>query len=310
MLEILFLGTSASAPSVRRGLPAQVIKHNRFRFLLDCGEGTQRQILMSGIGFKRLNHILVTHNHLDHILGIGGLVSTLSRWESMEELNIYGAASALERVKNLIYNVVLRNAKPAMPIHLHSIGAGTFFESDDLSVSAFPVRHRGAESLGYLFAEKGRRPFLPEKAEELNIPPGPCRRDLVNEEIITLPDGRMIQPGDVLGDYRPGIKVGFTGDTGDIDALYDDLHDVDMLVSESTYLKEDAEMAARYGHITAHQAATFAKKANVQKLVLTHISRRYRERDVLREARAVFENSFVARDFDTYQVKRSEEDTI
>lgn len=309
MFEIIFLGTSASAPSVRRGLPAQVIKHDQHRFLLDCGEGTQRQLLTSGIGFKRLNKILITHNHLDHILGVGGLISTLSRWETMDQLDIYGAESALERVKSLIYDVVLRNAKPAMPINLHVIEPGVFFETDEMSVSAFSVQHRGAQSLGYLFAEKGRRPFLPEKAEALNIPPGPWRRDLVLGLPITLDDGRTIQPEQVLGEYRPGIQVGFTGDIGDIDALYDILNGVDLLVSESTYLDIDADMAQRFGHLTALQAATFAKNAGVKKLVLTHISRRYRERDVIKEARSVFENSSVARDFDTHLVVRSDEES-
>lgn len=308
MFEIIFLGTSASAPSIRRGLPAQVIKHDEYRFLLDCGEGTQRQILTSGIGFKRLNNILITHNHLDHILGIGGLVSTMTRWESMEELNIYGAKKALERVESLIFDVVLRNQKPAMPINFFPITPGVFFETNNLTIRAFSVQHRGAYSLGYLFEEPGRRPFLPEKAEALNIPPGPWRRDLVNGMAITLPDGRMINPEEVLGDYRPGLKVGFTGDIGDIYAVQEYLQGVDLLVSESTYLEEEREMADLFGHLTAGQAAQFAKDADVKKLVLTHISRRYRERDVIKEAQEIFPNSTVARDFDVVEVKREEDE--
>ena len=308
MFEIIFLGTSASAPSIRRGLPAQVIKHDEHRFLLDCGEGTQRQILTSGIGFKRLTNILITHNHLDHILGIGGLVSTIARWETMDELNIYGAEKALERVESLIFEVVLRNQRPSMPINLNPITPGVFFESDSLTISAFSVQHRGAYSLGYLFEEPGRRPFLPEKAEALHIPPGPWRRDLVNGEAITLPDGRTIQPDEVLGEYRPGLKVGFTGDIGDIYAVKEHLQDVDLLVSESTYLEDEREMADLFGHLTAAQAAQFSLDAGVKKLVLTHISRRYRERDVIKEAQAIFPNSVVARDFDVIEVKREEDD--
>jgi ribonuclease Z len=304
LFEIIFLGTSASAPSIQRGLPAQVIKHGEHRFLLDCGEGTQRQILTSGIGFKRLSNILLTHNHLDHILGIGGLISTLARWESMDQLDIYGAERTLERVESLIYDVVLRKAKPPMPINLHVISAGVFFETEDLKVSAFSVSHRGADSLGYLFEESGRYPFLPEKAEALAIPPGPWRRDLVNGKAVTLPDGRVIEPEMVLGEFRPGVRIGFTGDVGDIYALKDVLKDLDLLVSEATYLETEREMAGDFGHLTARQAAEFARDANIKKLVLTHISRRYRERDVIKEARAVFENSFVARDLDVFEVKR------
>lgn len=112
MIEIVFLGTSASAPSIHRGLSAQVVLHRDYRFLIDCGEGTQRQILRSGLGFKRLNRILLTHGHLDHILGLGGLISTFARWEAMDRLEIYGGRWALQRVYDLIYGVVLRGAPP------------------------------------------------------------------------------------------------------------------------------------------------------------------------------------------------------
>ena len=108
MFEIVFLGTSAAAPSIRRNLSAHVVLHKEYRFLVDCGEGTQRQLLKSGLGFKRLNKVLLTHSHLDHILGLGGLLSTFMRWETIEEVEIYGGRSTLDRVEDLIYRVVLR----------------------------------------------------------------------------------------------------------------------------------------------------------------------------------------------------------
>src|SRR5512146_2031989 len=108
LFEIIFLGTSASAPSVRRGLSAQVIKRGEYRFLVDCGEGTQRQILQAGIGFRRLNRILITHGHLDHILGLAGLLSTFMRWETIDDLEIYAGHSAMERIRDLLFGVVLR----------------------------------------------------------------------------------------------------------------------------------------------------------------------------------------------------------
>jgi len=304
LFEILFLGTSASAPSARRGLSAQIIKHNEYRFLVDCGEGTQRQILQSGTGFKNLTRILLTHGHLDHILGLGGLLSTFLRWEAIDELDIFGGRSTLERVQALVYGVVLRGNKPPMPLNLNEIKPGMFFEADDFTVTAFPVTHRGPDCLGYVFESKARRPFLPEKADELGVPFGPERRDLVNGKSITLPDGKRVEPDDVLGSLTKGTKLIVVGDTGRTDNLLEVARDADALVIESTYLDEEADMARQFSHMTARQAAELAIKAGVKKLILTHISRRYREKDVIKEAQSVFPNSVVARDFDSFTIKR------
>lgn len=306
LFEITFLGTSASAPSIHRGLSAQVVQHDEYRFLIDCGEGTQRQILKSGLGFKRLNRVLITHGHLDHILGLGGLLSTFMRWEAIEEIEIIGGRNALARVKDLLFGVVLRGIKPPVDLHFREIKPGLIFNVDDFTVTAFPVSHRGPDCFGYLFEEKPRRPFLPEKAEALEVPPGPWRRDLVAGQLVTLPDGRKIHPDQVLGPERKGTKFVHVGDVGNIHQLSQYLQGADTLVIEATYLEEDADMAARFGHLTACQAARLAEDANVSHLILTHISRRYRERDVLAEARAVFPETRVARDFDTFQVRRGE----
>jgi len=306
LFEILFLGTSASAPSAKRGLSAQIVKHDEYRFLVDCGEGTQRQILQSGIGFRNLTRILLTHGHLDHILGLGGLMSTFLRWESVAELDIFGGQSTLDRVHDLLYGVVLRGNEPPMPLRLNKIKPGVFFEADDFTVSAFSVSHRGPDCLGYVFESKARHPFLPEKADELGVPFGPERRDLVAGKEITLADGRRIQPDDVLGPLQKGVKLVIVGDAGKTDNLVEVCRDADALVIESTYLDEDAEMAGQFSHLTARQGAELAIKAGVKKLILTHISRRYREKDVIKEAQAIFPNTVVARDFDTFQIKREE----
>jgi len=304
LFEILFLGTSASAPSAHRGLSAHIVSHNEFRFLVDCGEGTQRQILQSGKGFKRLTRVLLTHGHLDHILGLGGLLSTFLRWEAIDEFEIYGTKGTLERVRTLLYDVVLRGKNPPMPLRLIEIQPGVIFEAEDFTVTAFPVFHRGIDSLGYVFEEKARRPFLAEKADALGVPFGPERRDLVNGKAITLPDGKRITPDLVLGDLEPGSKLVLVGDTGKIDNLIDVCKDADAVVIESTYLDEEADMAKQFSHLTAKMAAELARKAGVKKLILTHISRRYRGKDVLAEAQSVFENTVVARDFDTFVIKK------
>ena len=306
MFELLFLGTSASAPSVHRGLSSQIIKHDEYRFMVDCGEGTQRQLLRSGIGFKRLNRILITHGHLDHILGLAGLLSTFARWETIDEIEIFGGSWALERIHDLLFKVVLRGARPPMSIQLVEVQPGLIFEDNGFAVSAFPVDHRGPDCYGYLFEEKPRRPFLPEKAEALDIPPGPWRRDLVVGESVTLPDGREIHPEQVLGTERPGTRLVHVGDTGNTLNLLEICRGADALVIEATYLHEEVEMARDFAHLTARQTAELAVKAEIKHLLLTHISRRYRERDVLAEAQAIFPQSVVARDFDTYQIKRGE----
>jgi ribonuclease Z len=306
LFEILFLGTSASAPSAKRGLSAQIIKHDEYRFLVDCGEGTQRQILQSGAGFKNLTRILLTHGHLDHILGLGGLLSTFLRWEAVEELDIFAGRSTLDRVHDLVYGVVLRGNTPPMPLRLNEIKPGTFFDANDFTVTAFSVTHRGPDCLGYVFEGKARRPFLPAKADELGVPFGPERRDLVAGNEITLADGRRIKSDDVLGPVQKGVKLVLTGDAGKTEDILDVCRDADALVIESTYLEEETEMARQFSHLTARQAAELAVKAGVKKLIITHISRRYREKDVLKEAQAIFPNTSVARDFDSFQIKREE----
>ena len=308
LFEILFLGTSASAPSAKRGLPALIVKHGEYRFLIDCGEGTQRQILQSGTGFKHLTRVLLTHGHLDHILGLGGLLSTFLRWEAIDELEIFGGRSALDRVHDLLFGVVLRGNQPPMPLQFREITGGTFFEAEDFTVAAFPVTHRGPDCLGFVFEGKPRRPFLPEKADELGVPFGPERRDLVAGKTISLPNGKQVTPDDVLGPVQRGLKLVVVGDTGKTDNLLEVCKEADTLIIESTYLNEEAEMAHEFAHLTAQQAAELAVKANVKQLILTHVSRRYREKDVLKEAQAIHPNATVARDFDTFEVKREEEE--
>jgi ribonuclease Z len=236
-------------------------------------------------------------------LGLGGLVSTFSRWEAIDKLEIYGGLWTLERVKDLLLRVVLRGGDK-LPIKLEFIPlqAGLILEDNTFQLSAFPVTHRGAESFGFLFQEKSRRPFLSEKAEALGVPFGPERRRLVAGKAIALAEGRVIQPDDVLGPEIPGAKLVFVGDAGRTDNLLEVAYHADALVIEATYLEADAEMARHFSHLTAAQAAHLAREAKVQRLFLTHISRRYREQDVLDEARAIFPNTVVARDFDRVKV--------
>ncbi len=303
MFELVFLGTSASAPSKDRGLSSALLLHQEKRFMIDCGEGTQRQLLISGLGFRRLHTILLTHGHLDHILGLGGLLSTMGRWEMIDHVRIYGGEWPLQRVKGLL-DVVFGPGQYPLRVELVPITAGVLFEDKALKVSVFPVVHRGEGCFGYLFEEPGRRPFLPEKAEALGVPPGPERRRLVQGESVVLPSGRVVHPDDVLGEYRPGVRLAFVGDAAEIEPLVPYCEGVDALVIEATYLQEEADLARAFGHLTAADAARLAREAGVKHLILTHISRRYTGEQVAAEAAAIFPNVVVARDFDRFEIRR------
>jgi ribonuclease Z len=305
MFEVIFLGTSSSAPTVTRGLSSHIILHRHYRFLLDCGEGTQRQILRSGLGFKRLDTVLLTHGHLDHILGLGGLVSTLARWENLDHIDIYGGRATLARIHDLLFKVIFAGHNPPIDVSLHLVRPGDVICADDkFTLTAFEVSHRGPDNLGYLFEERPHRPFLAERADELGVPFGPERSRLVRGEAVTLDDGRVVRPEGVLGPALPGTKYVHIGDVGRTDNLVEVVRGADALVMEATYAEDEGVMAADFGHMTAARAAALAREAGVKHLILTHLSRRYSERDIRTEARAIFPNTTVARDLDHYQITR------
>ncbi len=305
MFEIVFLGTSASAPSVERNLTSTLLIHEGTRFMLDCAEGTQRQILRSGVGFKDLRRIFLTHGHLDHILGIGGLASTLGQWDvtSISKLEIFGGRWALDRVRDLM-KVVMRGKEVEIEIEYIEIKPGVLVREKNLTVTAFNVLHRGTGNFGFVFQEKAKHPFLVERAEALGVPIGPERKRLVAGESITLADGRVIHPEDVLGELVPGTKFVHVGDLARINEVIEYARDADGLVMEATYLAADRDIARKHGHITAAEAAQCALEANVKQLFLTHISRRYNGNIVAAEATAIFPNTIVCNDLDRFTVKR------
>lgn len=303
MFELTFLGTAASAPLPKRGLSSAVVCHDEYRFMVDCGEGTQRQLLSSGLGFRRLEHILITHPHLDHILGLGGMLSTLGQWETIEALTIYGGRATLDKIEDLIYRIVFRGGRPPIKIDLIEIKPGVILNGSDFDVLAFPVRHRGPDCFGFAFQEHARRPFLNDKATALGVPQGPERRQLVQGNAITLADGTVIQPESVMGDIQPGAKLVMTGDLGETQSILPIVSGATALVAEATYSDQDGDLARDHGHLTAGMAARLALAAGAGQLILNHISGRHRERDLEDEARAIFPNTVIARDFDTFKIK-------
>lgn len=303
MFEVHFLGTSASAPSVQRNVSATMVLHREYRFLIDCGEGTQRQLLKSGLGFRKLEHILITHGHLDHILGLAGIVSTFSRWEVGEQITMYGGRSALQRVRDLLFGVVLRGQRTPLWLDFVELQPGVVLEDDKFELRCFPVAHRGTDSFGFSFQEKPRRPFLADLAAGLGVPFGPERARLVAGEPLVLGDGRTIYPEQVLGPAEPGTKLVYVGDVDEVAPLVPVVAGADALVIEATYTDEEQAMAAEHGHVTARQVAWLAKEANVKALYLNHISRRYRGPEIEAEARTIFQNTLVMKDFDQIQIK-------
>lgn len=277
--------------------------YNEYRFLVDCGEGTQRQLLRSGLGFRRLDKILLTHGHLDHILGLAGLASTFSRWEAIDRMEIYGGKWALDRVEALM-RVVFGPARPPIRLVLTDLRPGVILEDDAFQLRAFPVTHRGPGNFGFAFEEKARRPFLVEKAEALGVPAGPERARLVRGQAVTLANGRQIHPDQVLGPSRPGAKFVFIGDAANTDGLVEPVRGADALVIEATYTALEADVAREFGHLVVRQAAELATAAGVQHLILHHISRRYTEREILGEAVPLFPNTVVARDLDHFLIRR------
>ena len=297
MFALTFLGTSASVPSAERNHPGLLVEAGSRRILVDCGEGTQRQLLRSGAGFRRLDRILLTHGHLDHVLGIPGLFSTLRLRQSADLMTIHGSAGTLDVVVRMLAGLWGEGRAP-IPLELVPLTAGDVIDAGEFTVRCFPVRHRDTDSFGFAFESRTRRHLRPDRLAALGVPDGPVRKDLAEGKPVVLDDGRTIDPDDVLGPPERRRKLVIVGDTETTDGLADHVRGADMLVIESTFLERDASVARDYGHLTATEAAELARTGDVGLLVLSHISGRYPDEDILGEATRSFPNSRIARDFD------------
>jgi ribonuclease Z len=302
MFELVFLGTAGSVPSVERGLPALLVGFGRHRVLVDCGEGTQRQLRRSGAGYRRIERILLTHAHLDHVLGLGGLTATLALQQTGNgALAIHGGARTMRFVRRYLVETVW-NGRPPLALALHELAPGLVREEDGVRIDCFRVRHRDTDSFGFRFAESARRHLDPERIAALAIPEGPARRDLAQGIAVTLADGRRIEPDAVLGPPRPGAALAVIGDVEETRALEDAVRGADALVIEASFLARDADLARRRGHLTAEAAGRFAAAAGVGALYLTHLSERYAGEEVLAEARCHFPRAHLAADFERVAV--------
>jgi len=300
-LKIIFLGTSGSWPTIKRSAPAIAIKRKGEVILFDCGEGTQRQLQKSKLSYMQISKIFITHFHGDHFLGIPGLIQTMQLNDREIPLHIYGPKGMNKLVSQL---TSLGYFTPNYDIISHEIDEGSNLDFNDYSINVLRVKH-GVPTIAYSLEEKMRPgKFNKPKALKLGIPEGPLFSKLQRGETITLENGKKIKPNMVLGPSRKGRKIVVSGDTRPVEKMIDFAKNADVLIHEATFDSSFEDISSDYGHSTAKQAAIIAKKANVDKLLLTHLSPRYLDSSLIqKEAKDVFKNSYAVKDFQEIEVK-------
>jgi len=287
-LSLFFVGTAGSVPTARRGLPALLLRRGADRILFDCGEGTQRQLLRS-VGLMDLTDVFITHFHADHWLGLPGMLKTFDLRARERPLTIYGPPG-LAKLLNAMRHVW---GGVGYEVEIVELADDEPVERDDYVIEPFPVAHRGL-AYGYALIEDDRPGrFDAALAERLGVAPGPDFGRLQRGEIV---DG--VRPEQVIGADRPGRKLVISGDTAPSDVLVEVAYRADVLVHEATFTREEAERARETQHSTAEQAAKAAQEAEVRMLALVHLSTRYGGREIREEARAIFPETVVPRDFD------------
>ena len=297
-LYVTFIGTAASVPSAARGTSATLIARGGDRWLVDCGEGTQRQLLRSGAGLVDLDLVLITHLHLDHFLGLPGLIKTFGlrgRDRPLRVAGPRGLARLIDRIRPIV-------GRTAFDLEIQDLDPGVAWQADGAVIEAFETDH-GVPSLGFAIVEDDRPgAFDLDAARALGIPAGPLFGRLQHGQEVTLEDGRVIRPEQVLGEARHGRTVVITGDTRPCAETIRVARGASLLVHEATFTEEDGDRAAETRHSTAAQAAAVARECDVDLLALTHISTRHHSREVREEAEAVFPRVHVARDFDQVEI--------
>jgi ribonuclease Z len=292
-LDVVFLGTAGSAPTAARGLPATLIRRGGEKLLFDCGEGTQRQLLRS-IGLVDLEEVFLTHFHADHFLGLPGMLKTFGLRGREIPLTIYGPPG-LKALFQVLKPLVGRTA---FEMRLVELEPNEELERDGYRIAAFNVRHR-VQAYGYALIEEDRPGRFDEQAAvERGVKPGPDFGRLQRGETVTTDEGASVTPDQVLGAARRGRKLVLSGDTAPCDMTVAVAHGADLLVHEATFSEEEADRAHETGHTTARAAADIAAEAEVGLLALTHLSPRHPAGVLRTEARELFENTIVPRDFD------------
>jgi ribonuclease Z len=300
MLSLTFLGTGASIPTLDRNVAGIAIQREGEMLLFDCGEGNQRQMMRYGVGFT-FKEIFFTHYHADHMLGVTGLLRTMGLQDRSTPVTLYGPKGA-QRILGAAVTLGIERNK--FPVEIIEINPGDRLAHDQYDIVVFETEHR-ADTVGYALVEHERLGrFNPDRARELGIPEGPLWGQLHKGKIITLEDGRIFGPADLVGAPRSGRTLVYTGDTRPHLSVIEAARGADLLVHEATFGGDELERARETGHSTASEAARVALEAGVRRLVLTHISSRYNRdaSELLAEAKAVFPETAIARDGMTVDV--------
>ena len=301
-LDVVFLGTSGSVPTAQRAPTSLLVRRGGERLLFDCGEGTQRQLLRSGIGLVELREVFLTHYHADHYLGLPGMLKTFALRGRDLPMTVYGPPG----LHDLFGGLRRIFGRLTYPLELQEIRPGEALERGDYRIAAFPSLH-GVAGIGYAIVEEPRPGrFDVAAARALGVAEGPLWGTLQRGEPVTSEDGSTVTSEQVLGPSRPGRKLVLTGDTKPARSVLEAAIEADLLVHEATFSAEEKERAAETGHSTATDAAELARVAGVRMLALTHLSNRYFGAEILREARAVFPGTVVPRDFDIIDVRFAE----
>jgi ribonuclease Z len=304
-LDLVFLGTAGSMPTAQRAPAALLVRRGGDRLLFDCAEGTQRQLLRSSVGLVELGEIFVTHFHADHILGLPGLFKTFSLRGRERPLDVHGPRGLVDLLGSLKRVV----GKLSYDVRVVELEPGDVLERDGYRLAAFEVAH-GVPAVGWSLIEATRPGrFDVETADALGVPSGPARGALQRGESVTLPDGSAVSADQVLGPPRPGRKIVITGDTAPSETVVEAAWGAEVLVTEATFSDEELERARETMHQTAAQAAGIAQRANIGLLALTHLSNRYFGPEIAREAREIFPDTVVPKDFDVVEVPFAERGT-
>jgi ribonuclease Z len=297
-LDVVFLGTSGSTPTAQRGLAATLVRRGGDRLLFDCGEGTQRQLLRSDVGLVELEEIFLTHFHADHYLGLPGLLKTYALRGRELPLTLYGPPG----LRDLLAALRRIFGRVTYPVETVELEPGDRLERTGHRVEAFAVDH-GVSAIGYALVEEERPGrFDVGTADGLGVPDGPLRGRLQRGEPVTLDDGTVVTPEQVLGPARPGRKLVLAGDTAPAASVVDAATGADVLVHEATFLADERERARETLHSTAGEAALAAREAGVRLLALVHVSTRYFGHQVVEEASQLFPDTVVPRDFDVVEL--------